>query len=156
MLLSVRYNFRASCIQGALYAKATVAQELLAHHSFTLRAPASQPPHSAVPRPPGPWGLRLCLRPMVCRASVPKPTLVLGHAGTGGAVGGLPVHVVGCIQQITLPRLIATADVHNKAPSPIRLVSGTEKKEVPFTPTSTQRMRILRWSSTHYTRQSIT
>ena len=35
-MLSVPYNGRASCIEGALYAKATMAQELLAHHSFTL------------------------------------------------------------------------------------------------------------------------
>ena len=35
-MLSVRYNFRASCVQGALCAKATMAQALLAHHSFTL------------------------------------------------------------------------------------------------------------------------
>ena len=35
-MLSVRYNFRASCVQGALCAKATMAQALLAHHLFTL------------------------------------------------------------------------------------------------------------------------
>ena len=35
-MLSVRYNFCASCVPGALNAKATAAQELPAHHSFTL------------------------------------------------------------------------------------------------------------------------
>ena len=35
-MLSVRYNFRASCVRGALYAKVTMVHVLLAHHSFTL------------------------------------------------------------------------------------------------------------------------
>ena len=34
--MSVRYNFRASCVQGALCAKANMARALLAYHSFTL------------------------------------------------------------------------------------------------------------------------
>ena len=35
-MLSVRYNFRASRVQGALCAKVNMALTLLAHHSFTL------------------------------------------------------------------------------------------------------------------------